>query len=203
MRRPLTGDERRSDFHGRRDVAFAHLVDPAVQSRTVVPPTKTDQHSLSRLATEVPLSSAVAHSRSVGHRFGGARRRRGELRCQFRWSRLVDGAGDVRLGGIARRSAAPTERSTTADQATYSITAPTYRVTISATQPSWDEVTLSSGPPVFARILEPGDPTGFDESAAVSVQVGAGGTRVTASAGRRSRSLMSPVAPYTFVLSPS
>jgi hypothetical protein len=55
---------------------------------------------------------------------------------------------------------------------------------------------------VFAGILEPGTSTGFDESAAVSVQVGAGGPRVTVSAGRRSRSLMAPVAPYTFVLSP-
>jgi len=95
-----------------------------------------------------------------------------------------------------------TALSASADQASYSVTASTYRVTISANRPSWVELSPSGGSPVFAGIVEPGAVSSFIESRSVRVQVGAGGTSIAVSEGDRSLTLMAPVAPYTYLLSP-
>ncbi len=95
------------------------------------------------------------------------------------------------------------ELSATAVRANYSVTASTYRVTISANRPSWVELSPSGGSPVFAGIVEPGVIRRFTESGSVTVEVGAGGTSIAVSAGSRSQSLMAPAAPYTYLFSPS
>lgn len=100
------------------------------------------------------------------------------------------------------RASLLTELSATASQAKYSVNARTYRVTISAGRPSWVELGVTGRSPIFAAIVEPGAVHNFTEAGPLTVQVGAGGTNIAVSASNQSQSLMAPVAPYTFLLSP-
>ena len=95
------------------------------------------------------------------------------------------------------------EVSTTFGQASYSVSASTYSVTVSTNRPSWVELTPSQSSPVFAEVLEPGTIHRFTESGPIAMQVGAGGTSIEVSAGYQTQSLMAPAAPFTFLLSPA
>ena len=95
------------------------------------------------------------------------------------------------------------EVSTTFGQASYSVNASTYSVTISTNRLSWVELTPSQSSPVFAEVLEPGTIHRFTESGPIAMQVGAGGTSIEVSAGYQTQSLMTPAAPFTFLLSPA
>jgi len=103
---------------------------------------------------------------------------------------------------LQNRTSFLTELSATASQAKYSVNARTYRVTISADRPSWVELGVTGSSPIFAAIVEPRAVHNFTEVGPMNVQVGAGGTNIAVSAGNQSQSLMTPVAPYTYVLSP-
>jgi hypothetical protein len=95
------------------------------------------------------------------------------------------------------------EVSTTSGQASYSVNASSYSVTVSTNRPSWVELTPSQGSPIFAEVIEPGMIHRFTESGTITMQVGAGGTSIEVSTAYETHSLMAPVAPFTFLLSPA
>lgn len=92
--------------------------------------------------------------------------------------------------------------STGTAQATYTVSASSYKLTLRSDRQSWVRVGTATGAPQFAGILTPGTAEHLTVEGPVQVQIGAGGTTVTVSAGRSSATLTPPSAPYTYQLNP-
>lgn len=102
------------------------------------------------------------------------------------------------------KASAPLLRNTStgAAQATYQVSASSYELTLRSNRPSWVRVGTATGSPQFAGIVTPGTTERLTIGGPVQVQIGAGGTTVTVSAGRTSATLTPPSAPYTYQLNP-
>jgi hypothetical protein len=92
--------------------------------------------------------------------------------------------------------------STGTGQATYAVSASSYELTVRSDRPSWVRVGTATGAPQFAGIVEPGTAERLTVGSPVQVQIGAGGTTITVSSGRSSKTLTPPSAPYTYQLNP-
>jgi len=66
---------------------------------------------------------------------------------------------------------------------------------------SWVEVTGTKGPPLFAAIVGPGTTSPLNAGLPVTIQIGAGGTKVVVSSDHRTMDLVPPNAPYTYSVS--
>ena len=91
-----------------------------------------------------------------------------------------------------------------AGTAAYTVSAPTYTVTL-ATGPNraWVSVGAPGSAPVFASVLAPATTHTVSLSGPASVVVGAGGTTMTVKAGTKTQTLTPPSAPFTYTLTPS
>jgi hypothetical protein len=86
--------------------------------------------------------------------------------------------------------------------ASYTVRAPTYALTIRSNRPSWVEVGQGGDAPDFVGLVQPGQAEHLSFSGPVDVDVGAGGTTVTVSSGRKAVVLAPPVAPFAYHLRP-
>ena len=91
--------------------------------------------------------------------------------------------------------------STGAGTATYTVDVPAYAVTVTtSTGRSWVSIGAPGHKPVFAGILEADNSKKVILLGPAVVDVGAGGTKVTVTADKRSTTLTPPAAPFTYQL---
>ncbi len=89
--------------------------------------------------------------------------------------------------------------STGSGTATYTVDVPAYAVTVAtSTGRSWVSIGASGRHPVFAGILNPNSSQKVILLGPAEVDVGAGGAKVTVTAGKRSTTLIPPSAPFTY-----
>jgi hypothetical protein len=97
------------------------------------------------------------------------------------------------------QASAVTQLSTGAATATYLVDAPTYAVTVVTTAGrSWVSIGATGQPPAFSGILAPNSSKKVTLLGPSQVNVGAGGTKVTITTGKRSTTLTPPSAPFTY-----
>ncbi len=100
-------------------------------------------------------------------------------------------------------SPAVSQVSTGSGTATYTVDFPAYAVNVStSTGRSWISIGAAGQHPVFSGILGPNSSHRVVLLGPTQVDVGAGGTTVTVTAGRHSTTLTPPSAPFTYQFQP-
>jgi len=91
--------------------------------------------------------------------------------------------------------------STGAGTATYKVNVPAYTVTVNTTTGrSWVSIGVTGQPPAFEGIVNPNSSQKEVVLGSSEVDVGAGGTRIVVTSGRRSTTLTPPSAPFSYQL---
>jgi uncharacterized protein DUF4115 len=75
-------------------------------------------------------------------------------------------------------------------------------VSFVASEPSWVEVTSTTGTPILATTVGRGTTAPITVEVPFTAQIGAGGTALLVSAGERTQTLTPPSAPFTFSVAP-
>lgn len=92
-----------------------------------------------------------------------------------------------------------TQVSTGSGTATYTVAVPAYAVTVTtSTGRSWVSIGGSGQHPAFAGILGPNSSKRAILLGPAEVDIGAGGTKLTVTAGKKSTTLTPPAAPFTY-----
>lgn len=91
-----------------------------------------------------------------------------------------------------------------AGSASYSIPANAFAVTVTAGPGrSWVSIGIVGQTPIFAGILEPNTSQKEILLGPAQVSIGAGGTTMTVTSGRKSQTLLPPSAPFTYQITPA
>jgi hypothetical protein len=91
------------------------------------------------------------------------------------------------------------QTATGVDTATYSVPVPAYEVTVTTTTGrSWVSIAAAGQHPVYAGILNPGSSQHETLLGPSEVDIGAGGTSVTITSGKRSTTLKPLAAPFNY-----